>query len=182
MDAGRNGTVRMLISLGYSSWVDKGAEKEGPRDKTQQKIVLKARSVFCILELSIATICILCMSEQLLVKHLRCGKCVCAQSCPTLFDPMDSNLPGSSVHGIFQVWILEWVAFLQGIFPTQGSNPRLLSPLHWQVCSLPLVPSGKPKITEMILHIRCVYQHTYLLDTHCLSVIMGYRYSLRTWN
>ena len=38
-------------------------------------------------------------------------------------------------------------ALLQGIFPTQGSNPGLL---HWQVGSLPLVPPGKPiKVTEM---------------------------------
>ena len=33
-----------------------------------------------------------------------------AQSCPTLCDPMDCSPPGSSVHGIFQAWILEWVA------------------------------------------------------------------------
>ena len=33
-----------------------------------------------------------------------------AQSCPTLCDPMDRNLPGSSVHGIFQPRVLEWVA------------------------------------------------------------------------
>ena len=33
-----------------------------------------------------------------------------AQSCPTLGDPMDCNLPGSSVHGIFQARVLEWVA------------------------------------------------------------------------
>ena len=33
-----------------------------------------------------------------------------AQSCPTLRDPMDCSLPGSSVHGIFQARILEWVA------------------------------------------------------------------------
>ena len=32
---------------------------------------------------------------------------------------------------------------LQGIFLTQGSNPHLLSPLHWQVNSLPLAPPGK---------------------------------------
>ena len=32
------------------------------------------------------------------------------QSCPTLCDPMDCSLPGSSVHGIFQARILEWVA------------------------------------------------------------------------
>ena len=33
-----------------------------------------------------------------------------AQSCPTLRDPMDCNLPGSSVHGIFQARVLEWGA------------------------------------------------------------------------
>ena len=32
------------------------------------------------------------------------------QLCPTLCDPMDCNLPGSSVHGIFQARVLEWVA------------------------------------------------------------------------
>ena len=32
------------------------------------------------------------------------------QSCPTLCDPMDSSLPGSSVHGIFQARVLEWGA------------------------------------------------------------------------
>ena len=32
------------------------------------------------------------------------------QSCPTLRDPMDCSLPGSSVHGIFQARVLEWVA------------------------------------------------------------------------
>ena len=45
-----------------------------------------------------------------------------AQSCPTPSDPMDCSLPGSSVHGIFQARVLEWVAiafsvnhFLKGI-------------------------------------------------------------------
>ena len=36
--------------------------------------------------------------------------CVCAKSCLTLCDPMDCSLPGSSVLGIFQARILEWVA------------------------------------------------------------------------
>ena len=31
-----------------------------------------------------------------------------AQSCPTLHDPMDCSLPGSSFHGIFQARVLEW--------------------------------------------------------------------------
>ena len=33
-----------------------------------------------------------------------------AQSCPTLSDPMDCSLPGSSIHGILQARVLEWVA------------------------------------------------------------------------
>ena len=33
-----------------------------------------------------------------------------SQSCPTLSDPMDCSLPGSSVHGIFQARVLEWGA------------------------------------------------------------------------
>ena len=46
------------------------------------------------------------------------------QSCLTLCNPMDCSLPDSSVHGIFQARVLEWVAisFSRGIFPTQGSN------------------------------------------------------------
>ena len=39
-----------------------------------------------------------------------------AQSYPTLSDPMDYSLPGSSVHGIFQARVLEWgvIAFSEG--------------------------------------------------------------------
>ena len=33
-----------------------------------------------------------------------------AQSCPTLCNPMDCSLPGSTIHGIFQARVLEWVA------------------------------------------------------------------------
>ena len=36
-----------------------------------------------------------------------------AQSCPTLWDPMDCSLSGSSVHGIFQARVLEWGAMLR---------------------------------------------------------------------
>ena len=47
-----------------------------------------------------------------------------AQSCPTLWDPMDCNLPGSSIHGIFQARVLEWVAIS---FSRGSSRPRDLS-------------------------------------------------------
>ena len=48
-----------------------------------------------------------------------------AQSCPTLSDLMGCSPPGSSVHGILQARILEWVAmpFARGTFPTQGMEP-----------------------------------------------------------
>ena len=36
-------------------------------------------------------------------------------------------------------------ALLQGIFPTQGSNPSVLCLVHWRVGSLPLAPRGKPQ-------------------------------------
>ena len=75
---------------------------------------------------------------------LCCAKSL--QLCLTFCDPMDYNLPGFSVHGILQARILEWVVFavFQGIFSTQGSNPLLLRPLHWQAGSLPPAPPGKP--------------------------------------
>ena len=45
------------------------------------------------------------------IKYTHCkGKVLVAQLCPTLCDPMNYNPPGSSVHGVFQVRILEWVA------------------------------------------------------------------------
>ena len=42
-----------------------------------------------------------------------------AQSCPTLSDPMDRSLPGSSIHGIFQARVLEWGA-TAGLDETQA--------------------------------------------------------------
>ena len=54
-----------------------------------------------------------------------------AQSCPTLCDPMDCSLPGSSVHGIFQARTLELVAIAFSIllhngffFPLEGDNEK----------------------------------------------------------
>ena len=38
------------------------------------------------------------------------SKSEASQSCPTLHDPMDCSLPGTSVHGIFQARVLEWGA------------------------------------------------------------------------
>ena len=55
-----------------------------------------------------------------------------AQSCPTLSDPMDCRLPGSSVHGIFQARVLEWgdIAFSDPTVPLSPNacdKPPLLN-------------------------------------------------------
>ena len=60
-----------------------------------------------------------------------------------LCDPMDSSPPGSSVHGRRQEYWSGLHFLLQGVFPTQGWNPRLL---HWQVGSLLLSHLGSPMV------------------------------------
>ena len=47
-----------------------------------------------------------------------------AQLCPTLWDPMDCSLPGSSVHGIFQARVLEWVTIAFSILPSISCQKR----------------------------------------------------------
>ena len=39
-----------------------------------------------------------------------------ALSCPTLSDPMDCSLPGSTVHGIFQARVLQWGAIVFSVY------------------------------------------------------------------
>ena len=48
-----------------------------------------------------------------------------AQSCPTLSDPMDCSLPGSSIHGIFQARVLEWGAIAFSELGTQYVTLRM---------------------------------------------------------
>ena len=52
-----------------------------------------------------------------------------AQSCPTLSDPMDRSLPGSSAHGIFQARVLEWgaIAFSKVLAKKEEFNPSSLA-------------------------------------------------------
>ena len=69
-----------------------------------------------------------------------------AQSCPTLWDPMDYT-----VHGILQARILEWAAFpfSRRIFPTQGSNPGLRR-CRW--IPYQLSHKGNPRILEWVTY------------------------------
>ena len=74
--------------------------------------------------------------------------CVYAQLCLSLCNPMDCSLPGSSVLGIFQARILEWVAisYSRLIFLTQGSD---LSLLHRQAV-FTAEPPGKPSTVQQV--------------------------------
>ena len=68
-----------------------------------------------------------------------------AQSCPTLSDPMDCSLPGSSIHGVFQARVLEWgaIAFFELFF---HKSPQL--------------PLGKPR--SLLQHLmRCSTAYPY---------------------
>ena len=63
------------------------------------------------------------------------------QLCPTPFDPVDCSLPGSSIHGIFQARILEWVAIS---FSRGSSRPRDRTLVSRTADSLPCEPPVKP--------------------------------------
>ena len=73
---------------------------------------------------------------------------MCAQSCLTLCNPVDSSLPGSFLQGILQERTLGCHFLLQKIFPTQGSNLGLL---HWQAPSLPLSLLGSPNSLPLLV-------------------------------
>ena len=75
--------------------------------------------------------------------------CVCAQSCPTLCNPLDYSSQGFSAHGIFQVRILEWVAISYS--PTQGSKLYLL---HWQADFFTTVLPGSPVICNSLSQVK----------------------------
>ena len=49
-----------------------------------------------------------------------------ALSCPTLSNPMDCSLPGSSVHGIFQARVLEWGAIALWVEFTPGPRNAVM--------------------------------------------------------
>ena len=85
-------------------------------------------------------------------KIMTCSpKCLClvTQSCPTLCNPINCSLPGSSVHGDSSSKNIRfgWHALLQGIFPTQGLNPGLP---HCRQILHHLSHQGSPKTPEWV--------------------------------
>ena len=74
------------------------------------------------------------------------------QSYRTLCHPMDCSLPGSSVHGILQAGILEWVAFpfSRGSSQPRGSNPGLP---HCRLIFYYLRHQGSPRTLEWVAYL-----------------------------
>ena len=72
--------------------------------------------------------------------------CLVAKLCPTLCDPMDYSPPGSSIHGISQGRMLEWVAIS---FSRGSSQPRDRTHVSCLAGGFfPTEPPGKPKWQE----------------------------------
>ena len=78
-----------------------------------------------------------------------CVLCLVAQLCLTLCNPVAYSPPGSSIRGILQARILEWVAMPSSRdLPSPGIKPRSLA---LQVDSLPSEPPGKPRLNVMAM-------------------------------
>ena len=88
-----------------------------------------------------------------------------AQSCPTLSDPVDCSVPGSSVHGIFQARVLEWGAIASLSITNSRSLPKPMSiesvmpSSHLILCRPllllpPIPPSIRVSSNESTLHMR----------------------------
>ena len=76
------------------------------------------------------------------------------QSCPTLCKPMDYNLPGSSVHGILQASILEWVATLSS---RGSSRPRDQTQVSYVSCIGRRVLYHQHRLESPILRSACQF-------------------------
>ena len=101
---------------------------------------------------------------------------VVAQLCPTLWDPMDCTLPGSSVHRIFQARILEWVAisFSRGSFGPRdrtqvsriasrfftiwATRESLKTLVMCQLMPCQLILSCPTEMPSLIFKSQCIYQ------------------------
>ena len=111
------------------------------------------------------------LSPSLLLCFL---SCVCMpakslQSCPpTLCNPLDCNLPSSSVLGDSPCKNTGVGCHfpLQGIFLTQGLKPHLLYLLHWQAGFLPLAPLRKP-----LSYILSIQTGTHMCLTPSLTLL-----------
>ena len=106
-----------------------------------------------------------------------------AQSCPTLHDPMDCSPPGSSIHGILQARVLEWVAIAFSKIPAelcQILKDDVLKMLH-SLCQQIWKPQQWPQDWKRSVFIpvskksnakECSNYHTTALISHTSKVML----------
>ena len=89
-------------------------------------------------------------SQKYKYRHYHHAVCSVAQLCPTLCDPMDCSPPGSSVHGISQASMLEWVTISSSRGSSQPRDRTHVSCIgrwilyHWSIEEAPLPPTPTP--------------------------------------
>ena len=87
-----------------------------------------------------------------------------AQSCPTVWHPVDCSPPGSSVHGILQARILEWVAF-----PSPRDLPNIGIESGSPKLQADYLPSEPSKIYKFEIHLEYIYIVQILLKCKIVS-------------
>ena len=112
----------------------------------------------------------------------RMSPCLCAQSlqsCPTLCNPMNCSLPGTSVHGILQPRKNTGVgncALLQGTFWTQGLKLHLLHLLHWQItdykCHLGSPYAFIQSYKTFFVYVCVMFKIYFLSNFHICSMML----------
>ena len=133
---GLQGCVSFLCLLAILTWPLPGLHPTWTDSEYGEEVGKGERSGFLILVIQWSPVASCVHAKSL-------------QSCPTLWDPVDCCPPGSSVHGILQVRILEWVA----ISFTRGSS----WPRDWTCNSCiegdssSLDPPGKPNASTHLL-------------------------------
>ena len=107
-----------------------------------------------------------------LISHASKGKeSEVAQSCLTLCDPIDCSLPGSSVHGIFQAILLEWIAIS---FSRGSSQPRDQTRVsHIVDRRLPSEPPGKSFFLISLLNFLYLFRGYYSISVWFLFYFLG---------
>ena len=97
-----------------------------------------------------------------------------AQSCPTLCNPMDWSLPGSSVHGIFQARVLEWGAIA---FSTQPLSYVQIFMTPWDAaCQASLSITNSGSLIKLI-SIKLVMPSKHLILCHPLLILLSIFFS-----
>ena len=86
--------------------------------------------------------------------------CMClAQLCPTLCDPMDCSLRGSSVHGIFQARVLEWLPI-----PSPGDLPDPGIELGFLALQADALPSKPPESLNFLKLLNFEYYYLQIVN------------------